>query len=249
MEDLFDLNKPFFAAWVKLHDVDLYPGASSPFYRFCHHDKSGAAPLYYAALCGFHDLAKHLIRNYPQQVNAHGGCHVTPLVAALAKEHFEVAELLLRNGAGSSVNVRGNKKRIPLHTAVLFPEAIAVVRFLLKHDADINSKDEYGWTPLYHSVEIENDRGSSKHPQLAAYIPRILLENGADVNARTYNGNTPLHKAALNGYVNIARILLKHGANVDEKNNEGTTPYQSALASKQKEMAKLLSKHGAKSSR
>jgi hypothetical protein len=34
--------------------------------------KSPAAPLYYAALCGFYDLVEHLIFNYPKDVNVDG---------------------------------------------------------------------------------------------------------------------------------------------------------------------------------
>jgi len=88
MEYLFDLDKPYFAAWLKLHDVDLCPGLGSTFSMFCPPAKQDAAPLYYAALCGSHSLAEHLIDKYPQQVNAHGGYYVTPLVAALAEKHF-----------------------------------------------------------------------------------------------------------------------------------------------------------------
>ena len=62
-------------------------------------DKSPAVPLYYAALCGFHDLVEHLIAMHPQEVNADGGYYVRPLVAALAGEHFQTAELLRHNGA------------------------------------------------------------------------------------------------------------------------------------------------------
>jgi len=42
--------------------------------------KSEVDPLYYAAFCGFHDLAKHTIVKSPQHVNlnAHGDCYVTP---------------------------------------------------------------------------------------------------------------------------------------------------------------------------
>jgi hypothetical protein len=47
MEDLFDLDKPYFAAWRGLHDIDIMPTVEPAFYHF-RHDESGAkVPLYY----------------------------------------------------------------------------------------------------------------------------------------------------------------------------------------------------------
>jgi hypothetical protein len=54
------------------------------------------APLYYAALCGFRDVAEHLIDVHRQNVNARGGLHLTPLHAALDMGHPSVAMLSWR---------------------------------------------------------------------------------------------------------------------------------------------------------
>jgi len=140
MELLFDQDKPYFAAWLGLQDIDTDPEAGSPFFMFCPDRKSDAAPLYYAALCGFYNLAEHLIAKYPQQVNAHGGYYVVPLVAALAGEHFGIAELLVRSGAGATVNVRGDIERTALHSAAYYGY-VEEVRFLLEHKADVDSRD------------------------------------------------------------------------------------------------------------
>ena len=67
-----------------------------------------AFPLYYASLGGFYDVAEHLVGKHLDQINAMGGRMGTPLVAALRGKHFEVAELLYRNGA--DVNVRDSAK-------------------------------------------------------------------------------------------------------------------------------------------
>jgi len=250
MEYLFDLDKPYFAAWLKLHDVDLPPRPSSTFFIFCPHYKFGGArrALYYAALCGFHDLAEHLIGGYPQQVNAYGGQYVTPLVAALAKEHFKLAELLLRHGAVTTVNVRGNRKRIPLHSAAYYGQ-IEVVQLLLKHDADVKSQDDFGETALHYlGANSDNSKGPNVS-QTFANIARLMLEHDADVNARNGNGETPLHIAARSGEAEVARVLLKNGASVNEEDDEGKTPFQHALERKQKEIIKLLLEHGTNSSR
>jgi len=248
MEDLFDLNKPYFAAWLKLHDVDhIRPAPGSTFFTFCPSYKSDPSPLYYAAFLGFHDLAEHLIGKYPQQVNTHGGYYVTPLVAALAGKHFKVAELLLRHGAGTTVNVRGNEKRNPLHSAAYYGQ-VDVVRLLLKHNADVTSQDDSGRTPLHCPGATSYHRKGPDVPQRLANVARLLLEHDADVNARNHYGETPLHIAAWCGRVEVAHVLLEHGANVDEEDNKGRTPFQHALERKQDEVIKLLSEHGAKSS-
>ncbi|KAI0290289.1 hypothetical protein BC826DRAFT_1176909 [Russula brevipes] len=73
MECLFDLDQPHFSAWLQLHDIDTYPSTDSTLFWFAALSKPAAPPLYYAALCGFLELAKHLIVKYPRHVNARGG--------------------------------------------------------------------------------------------------------------------------------------------------------------------------------
>jgi hypothetical protein len=95
MEYLFDLDQPHFDVWLGLYDIDPErKTGSSFFYLFTVSKEPGATPLYYAALCGFHDLAKYLISKNPQHVNANGGRHLRPSVAALDGRHFLTAELL-----------------------------------------------------------------------------------------------------------------------------------------------------------
>jgi hypothetical protein len=102
MQYLFDANKPHFKVWLTLCDIDTNSDAT--FYLFTPPDNSPAAPLYYAALCGFHDLVEHLITKNSQDANDDGGCYVRPLVAALAGEHFQTADLLRHNGADLEVS-------------------------------------------------------------------------------------------------------------------------------------------------
>jgi hypothetical protein len=94
MEYLFDPDKPYFAAWLQLHDIDSNSPEDSTFYQFTPRSKSDATPLYYAALCGFQDLVEHLTVNDPKQVNATSGYYLKPLVAALATGHFQTAKFL-----------------------------------------------------------------------------------------------------------------------------------------------------------
>jgi ankyrin repeat protein len=154
MEYLFDQNKPHFKVWLTLCDIDTYPGRDATFQGFAPYEKSPASPLYYAALCGFHDLVEHLITKHPRYVNADGGYYMRPLVAALAGEHFQTAELLRHNGA--DLDVRGRDGSYPLHVAA-YSGSFEVVRILIEYDpAAINAREEAGWTALHWVSEGHN---------------------------------------------------------------------------------------------
>jgi len=260
MEALFDQDKPYFAAWTELHDIDTDPELGSPFYLFYRIPRTSrlftstratpfyyGAPLYYAALCGFYDLAEHLIAKYPQQVTAHGGYHVVPLVAALAGEHFGIAELLVRNGADATVNVRGYAELTPLHSAAYYGY-VEEVRFLLEHNADANSRNSEGCTPLHCPPIGGGARCDDPNvPRQLADVARLLLQHGADVNAQSDDDSTPLHLAAAYGTLEVARVLLEHGATVIKEDDKGRTPFQVALDRGNEEIMRLLSEHGARS--
>ena len=229
METLFDQDKPYFEAWLQLHDIDTDPEGST-FYVFAPFDKSDATPLYYAALCGFQDLVEHLIVNNPEHVNATGGYCVAPLVAALNGGYFQTAKILRDNGAHP--NVTGQTRRSPLHAAALEGDFV-MVQVLLEYKADVNARDLLDDTSL-HLVS----QGQSGRPNLGpslAKVARLLLEHGADVNALGHGRSTPLQLATQNGRVEVVRVLLEHGADVGAETGVENT-----------EIMKLLSEHGAR---
>ena len=236
MEYLFDANKPHFNVWLTLYDIDTYLNKDATFYGFTIY-KSPATPLYYAALCGFHDLVEHLITKHPQDVNADGGHYVRPLVAALAGEHFQTADLLRHNGA--HLDIRGRFGRNPLHGAALSGN-LEVARKLIEYDpAYINAGEWHGGeTPLYWASEGRNSKDGS--------VVRLLLEHGADINVQNASGRTPLHWASSNGALEVVRVLLEHGADVEVKSKYGATALQFAVGRGRDKIVELLREHGAK---
>jgi ankyrin repeat protein len=149
MERLFDAAKPHFAAWVWLYDVDRHwikPMSST------HPTRPEAVPLYYATLSGFRGLVEHLIAAHPQDINSRGGSHTTPLHAASFKGYFEVASLLLKNGADP--NSRDCVGRTPLHRVsqggqlVMARSSLEIARLLVNSGANVNVTDNDDWTPL-----------------------------------------------------------------------------------------------------
>ena len=264
MDDLFDNSKPHFAVWLQIHNIDdrwlnfsSYSGGSA------------GSPLYYAAFCGFYDLAERLVLKHPEQVNARGGIIFSPLPAALCKGHFHVANLLHRHGA--VVDVQGIDKDTPLRAASCNGE-IDIMRWLLDRDADANAQSIRGFTPLSgaaNAMQLEAAQVLLEHNadiNLRDYKGRTplywilafcgdseklvdmmlrLLEHGADPNICDDNQTTPLHEASSRGLSEAARLLLRYGAKVDEKDGEGKTPFQVAASNGHDELKKVLVEHGA----
>ena len=229
MERLFDEDKPYFAAWLELHDLDSEPSPST-FYQFTSSLNSPTGPLYYAALCGLQDIVEHLVVKDPRQVNARGGCYVTPAMAALARRHFQVAQLLHRHG--SSVGPRGLWGKTPLHSAAIFGD-LEMLRVLLEYKADTNARDDLGATPLWVAIDSGEHEAS-----------RLLLQHGADPNIPSWGGPTPLHCASETGNSKLVRLLLDHGVDVDALDRWGKTAFQLALANGHDEIVTLLTAHG-----
>jgi ankyrin repeat protein len=234
MEYLFDPNKPHFEVWRTLYNIDTNH-LTAPLLKFKVTDKPDAAPLYYAALCGFDDLVEHLIIKYPQDVNASGGSYVRPLVAALAGRHFQTAELLRHNGADP--HCQGAFMMTPLHSAAYY-EDLEVVQKLIEYGADVGAEDLHGCTPMHVASECHDLKDHS--------VLRLLLEHGADVNARRKNGSTPLHMASFYGALEVVRLLLEQGADVKAANDDGQTALQIAENEGGSEVEKLLLEHDTK---
>ena len=151
MEYLFDPDKPYFAAWRQLHDIDTN-SPESVFYLFTPNPKSGAkTPLYYASLCGFQNLVEHLIVKHPQHVNAIGGYYVTPAVAALAGRHFKLAQVLHRNG--STWTCRAVAEDSHCMSAAYYGD-LEMVQVLLDYGVDVNARAVDGFTPLISALSI-----------------------------------------------------------------------------------------------
>ena len=233
MEDLFDPDKPYFAAWCQLHDIDPPFDHLPVFRQFTPTMKSGArTPLYYAALCGFSNLVEQLIIKHPQHVNAIYGYYMTPAVAALAGRHFELAKVLHRNG--SSVDPRGRAGISTLHSAASYGD-LEMIQILLDYGVDINAKNDADATPLHFSSYGDDPR-----------VVRFLLDHGADLNVQTRNGSTPLHLASSHGYFEMACLLVEYGAGVDVQDKEGRTPLDVASGERRDGIIKLLLEHRTK---
>ena len=113
----------------------------------------------------------------------------------------------------------------------------AIVEVLLEAGAEVNSRDEHGFTPL-HCAAWSNGN---------VEVTELLLQSGAAVNAPNSIGATPLHAAAkMCEFPAVVRALLRAGANTEARENQEQTPlHWAAQASKSPEIVKVLLEAGA----
>ena len=192
MERLFDADKPHFATWLWIYNEDLDSKHSMS--TTCP-EKPQAVPLYYAARLGFRDLAKHLIAEHPEDVNARGGSRVTSMHIAAREGHIDILSLLLEHGADLEGQARYNMT--PLHVASGYGK-LEAAQWLLDHGANINARDRDDWTPLRWALTEENN----------IQVVRLLLERGSDVNARDKGGTTVSQRAT---EPEVVELLSKYG--------------------------------------
>jgi ankyrin repeat protein len=266
MKYLFDPNKPYFEAWVQLHNIDPVIYSSSP-----PDSEPGARPLYYAALCGFHELVEHLILKSPQYTSARGGYCGTALHSASFEGHLQVVHYLLRHNVdvnvqnfanctsllfaswnghddvvqcllkhGADVDLPDQSNATPLMSAAFWGQVDAI-RLLLEYNADVNSQDIEGRTALHHAIRCTIFKAD--RPQIA----RLLLKHGANVNARDNIQQTPSHLVSeREDLLDVLRILLEHGADSDAEDEEGKTPLQLSLDRGHQDFTQLFSRYSSK---
>ena len=134
--------------------------------------------------------------------------------------------------------INENAKDNPLHQAIRAKDIdFALIKSLVSNGADVNAKDDDGYTPLNLAVR--------RHYNLE--LVKFLVSQGADVNVKDKHGCTPLHEAAKwNENVEVVKFLVSQGADVNAKNDAGCTPlHGAAFRNKNVEVVNFLVSKGA----
>ncbi|BAO44764.1 ankyrin repeat domain-containing protein [Thiolapillus brandeum] len=117
------------------------------------------------------------------------------LYHAILGSHLRIADLLLKSGADMDASAL---LQAAAHQGISERE---IYRYLSRHGADMNLRDENGDTPLLVAVRQGNHK-----------LAKHLVSFGADVTITDARGKTPLAIANSLGLRDIAQLLQRNGA-------------------------------------
>jgi ankyrin repeat protein len=143
----------------------------------------------------------------------------------------------------------------------------AKAHMLLQDNVNSNTRDPFGWTPLFWSIVRKNHALAKLLIEFKANVhaqdcrnqtplfyaisgnntagSELLLQHGAHANTKNSISATPLHWAAVYGNQDIAELLIRHGADINAKTSEGETPFHWAERNNQDAIKIWLLEHGA----
>lgn len=199
----------------------------------------------------------------------------TPLQAALLQNNPEIVIDLIQSGA----NVANPHLNEHLHLHLILKwnifgaeEIEIILLLLLNNGSDVNSRDNYGNTPLHYAildqpsktiilllnagadVNAININGSnplhllmeSENNIRKSEIIQLLLDKNIDINTINYAGFSPLHICASSGSEEIMKKFLDKNAEINIQNSNGVTPLHIAANNNRIDIVSLLLTKGAR---
>ena len=184
-----------------------------------------------AAAAGNADVVQQLLDDHENiKLEKHG---TKAMVLAIQREHEEVLEILLREGANPSCPDGSPAVRIPLHRAMRHGN-VRIASRLLDSGANLQTRDSHNRTALFETLHSFDSDGVA-----------LLLFKGINGSVPDYLGNTVLHKAAERGLLEHTSILINQEMKVDACNYEGVTPLHLASKHGHYHLFRLLIQSGA----
>jgi ankyrin repeat protein len=184
--------------------------------------------------------SEHPFPTYPPRAS--------PLYYTISFEHhYLTRHLILKRPHDLQLYASDVYGKTPLHLAIVAADFEAI-RMLLDRTADVNVRDNRGYTPLHYGAfentgdEDEDDR---KLQDDDFRCVRLLLERGADTEAQNNRGTTPLHVAASVMRQNFVQILTENVTNINLRNDQGQTALHKASRRCHPGIISILLNHGA----
>lgn len=208
--------------------------------------------------------AAELLLKWNAKVSAKDCDGLTPLHVACQQNFNKVSNLIQQN-----VDVDSRMHRYELESKVSEfskwfnsrTEYRNMIELLLRYKSDVNSRDYFDRTPIYHACEISpkileqfavkvTASLVNKFESTRFEIVKLLVDNGADIFARNEcTGKTVLyHLVELDeclffidrSKVKIAELFLKKGVEASVRTKTGMTPLHLAVTKGLPKVVKLL---------
>lgn len=151
--------------------------------------------VFEAAAVGQLATVRAHVRRSAKQAFAYSHDGFTALHLAAFLRHKPVLDFLLKQGADVNAISRSPMRVQPLHSACAGND-LAICVALIRQGADVNARQQGGFTPLHAAAQHGNDA-----------LVSALLAAGADKSARTDTGKTAQDIAAETGHVELANRL------------------------------------------
>jgi ankyrin repeat protein len=210
-----------------------------------------AGQIHQAVSAGDIEKTKSLLKADPELVKELGEQGESPLFLAIVMGNYEIAELLIQNGADVNQGCPAFSFMAikPIHGAVMSGD-IKTAGLLLDKGADIEAEIEnYGVTPLF--IAISNGEtyhfSNSKNEEME----KFLISRGAKVTRLIKSLNVAsekkekLCKAVMAGEVDKVQTMIDEKPEiVDVQCAKGTNLLFTVACSGNVEMAKVLLKNG-----
>ena len=158
-------------------------------------EKGVELDVFAACMAGARERVVELIGREPELVKTYSHDGWTALHLASFFGHPSLAETLIAQGAEVNARSRNAAQNMPLHAAAAGRNGEAV-RILLEHGAEVNARQEGGWTAL-HAASQNGD----------VDMVRLLIAGGADVQTRAANQQNALDLALGKGHQAVVDLL------------------------------------------
>uniref|UniRef100_T1ISP3 Uncharacterized protein n=1 Tax=Strigamia maritima TaxID=126957 RepID=T1ISP3_STRMM len=226
------------------------------------HPHTGDSVLH-CAVASLYPKRKHITEALIRKganVNDKNKDFLTPLHIAAEKSHYDVMDLLLKQGA--KVNALDGLGQSILHKCALEGD-IQACRILLSYGVDPSIVSLQGYTaaqvatesvqklflenPSNGGADVENQLLEAAKAGDLTLTKKLLDAHPHLVNCRDLEGrhSTPLHFAAGYNRVGVVDFLLQHGADVHARDKGGLVPLHNACSYGHYEVTELLVEHGA----
>lgn len=178
------------------------------------------------------EVRRWLLNLNVAEVNSVDKTGQTPLYAASAKGHLNVASQLIT--AGAKINQTSNEGTTPLFVASAMGH-FDIVECLVIAGAEVDKvAKEDGTTPLLMASIMDH-----------AKIAECLVNAGADVNQADKDGVSPLFFACQSGHLRVVEGCAQVGADLNKARDDGVTPLLIAIMMRRLKIVQCLVKAGA----